>query len=89
VALQVGCTCLSSSHPLLVRRRFDVCLVDEASQVTVPVVLGPIMKANSFVLVGDPNQLPPLVSSVKAQEGGLGISLLSRLLQAHPQVRQQ
>ena len=37
------------------------------------------------MLVGDPNQLPPLVSSWAAEEGGLGTSLFKRLCDAHPQ----
>jgi len=35
--------------------------VDEASQVTLPVCLGPLQYADVFVLVGDHYQLPPLV----------------------------
>ena len=38
------------------------------------------------MLVGDPNQLPPLVSSRQAEEGGLGTSLFKCLCDAHPQV---
>lgn len=56
-------TCLGISHVLFSRRRFDVCIVDEASQVTLPVCVGPIRMADKFVLVGDHNQLPPLVVS--------------------------
>ena len=43
-------------------KRFDYCIVDEASQITLPACLGPIRFADVFVLVGDHNQLPPLVS---------------------------
>lgn len=44
------------------RRKFDYCIVDEASQITLPVCLGPLRFADVFVLVGDHYQLPPLVS---------------------------
>lgn len=47
------------------RRRFDYCIVDEASQVTLPTCLGPLRFASKFVLVGDHFQLPPLVSCVR------------------------
>jgi DNA replication ATP-dependent helicase Dna2 len=47
--------------PLFAKRQFDVCIVDEASQVTLPVCLGPLRYASAFVLVGDHYQLPPLV----------------------------
>ena len=40
----------------------------------------------AFTLVGDHYQLPPLVTSRAAEEGGLGISLFKRLCDAHPQV---
>lgn len=51
-----------------------------------PASLGPLFKARSFVLVGDHNQLPPLVTCKEAEAGGLGESLFKRLSEAHPQV---
>lgn len=50
-----------SSSALFSRRRFDYCIVDEASQITLPTCLGPLRYAEKFVLVGDHFQLPPLV----------------------------
>ena len=47
---------------LFSRRIFDYCIVDEASQITLPTCLGPLRFAEKFVLVGDHYQLPPLVS---------------------------
>ena len=41
----------------------------------------------AFSLVGDHYQLPPLVTSRAAEEGGLGVSLFKRLCEAHPQVK--
>jgi DNA replication ATP-dependent helicase Dna2 len=58
----VAATCLSIEHPLFKRRRFDYCIVDEASQITLPTCLGPLRCADTFVLVGDHFQLPPIVS---------------------------
>ncbi|KAF6198464.1 hypothetical protein GE061_008212 [Apolygus lucorum] len=75
----VGVSCLSAGHLWLERQTFDVCLVDEASQVTLPAVLRPIFLAKKFILVGDPKQLPPLVVNEKAKEFGLGKSLFHRL----------
>ena len=80
----VGATCLGIRHPALTQRRFDVCIVDEAGQILEPVCLGPLRSATSFVLVGDDNQLPPLVVSGAAQKGGMADSLFSRLARAHP-----
>ena len=49
------------------RRSFDVCIIDEASQITLPASLGPLRCASVFVLVGDHYQLPPLVQSQQAR----------------------
>lgn len=59
----VGTTCLQKSSALLASFKFDYCIVDEASQVTQPVILGPLNLADVFILVGDHNQLPPLVQN--------------------------
>lgn len=81
----VAATCLGTTHWLFKRRRFDYCIVDEASQVTLPTCLGPIRYADRFVLVGDHFQLSPLVKSSEAQAGGLDVSLFKRLNDSHPE----
>ncbi|CAE7189963.1 unnamed protein product, partial [Rhizoctonia solani] len=81
----VATTCLSIDHPLFARRTFDYCIVDEASQITLPSCLGPLRFAEKFVLVGDHFQLPPLVKSKDARQGGMDISLFRRLSDAHPE----
>ncbi|KAJ2744108.1 DNA replication endonuclease-helicase Dna2, partial [Coemansia sp. BCRC 34301] len=80
----VATTCLGVSHPLFSIRQFDYCIVDEASQITLPVCLGPLLEARKFVLVGDHHQLPPLVRNTAARDNGLGTSLFKRLCEAHP-----
>ena len=62
---------------------FDYCIVDEASQITLPVCLGPLRYADRFILVGDHHQLPPLVRNIDAQKGGLDISLFRLLSERH------
>jgi DNA replication ATP-dependent helicase Dna2 len=81
----VATTCLGSGHAIFARRRFDVCVVDEASQITLPACVGPLRFADMFVLVGDHYQLPPLVCSARAREAGLDVSLFRRLSQARPE----
>ncbi|MCJ1311458.1 Tripartite DNA replication factor [Agyrium rufum] len=81
----VATTCLGIGHPIFSRRVFDYCIVDEASQITLPVCLGPIRMAKTFILVGDHFQLPPLVQNKEAQEGGLDISLFKLLSDRHPE----
>ncbi|KAG6902436.1 hypothetical protein C0995_016615 [Termitomyces sp. Mi166 len=80
----VATTCLSIDHGLFSRRKFDYCIVDEASQITLPTCLGPLRYAETFVLVGDHFQLPPLVRNPAARKGGLDVSLFRRLSDAHP-----
>ncbi|RHZ68543.1 bifunctional ATP-dependent DNA helicase/ssDNA endodeoxyribonuclease DNA2 [Aspergillus thermomutatus] len=81
----VATTCLGVNHNIFNRRIFDYCIVDEASQITLPVCLGPIRMARTFILVGDHYQLPPLVQNKEAQEGGLDVSLFKLLSDAHPE----
>ncbi|KAL1428664.1 hypothetical protein MTO96_003014 [Rhipicephalus appendiculatus] len=77
--LVVACTCLGSGQGLLKRLRFDACIVDEASQALQPACLGPLFLARSFVLVGDTQQLPPVVQSEEARKKGMDVSLFARL----------
>jgi DNA replication ATP-dependent helicase Dna2 len=58
---------------------FDVALIDEAGQLTIPAILGALRFARSFILVGDEKQLPPLVLSKEAGAQGLSASLFSKL----------
>ncbi|GAA0147626.1 RNA helicase [Lithospermum erythrorhizon] len=81
----VAVTCLGVTSPLLTNKTFDVCIMDEAGQTTLPVSLGPLTLASKFVLVGDHYQLPPLVQSTEAKENGMAVSLFCRLSEAHPQ----
>lgn len=78
----VACTCLGSGQGVLQRLRFDACIVDEASQALQPSCLGPLFLARSFVLVGDTQQLPPVVQSPEARKKGMDVSLFARL--EHP-----
>ncbi|GAC1304798.1 MAG: DEAD/DEAH box helicase [Ktedonobacteraceae bacterium] len=59
--------------------QFDVAIIDEASQLTIPAILGALRLAKRFILVGDEKQLPPLVLSKEAAEQGLADSLFSNL----------
>lgn len=81
----VAATCLGTSDSILAHRSFDVCIVDEASQITLPTTLGPLRLCERFVLVGDSHQLPPLVRDPEALAHGLATSLFERLSTAHPQ----
>ncbi|KAM5139446.1 DNA replication ATP-dependent helicase/nuclease DNA2 [Callospermophilus lateralis] len=77
--LIVATTCMGINHPIFSRRTFDFCIVDEASQISQPVCLGPLFFAQRFVLVGDHQQLPPLVLNPEASALGMSESLFKRL----------
>ena len=58
----VGATlmkCALTPYPL---HEFEYAFVDEASQATIAEALAGLMYAKKVVLVGDPNQLPPVLS---------------------------
>lgn len=57
----IAVTCLGSGHPLLSKRTVDVCVVDESTQVLQTSIIRPLYAAKTFVLIGDPDQLAPLV----------------------------
>ncbi|KAF7732134.1 Tripartite DNA replication factor [Apophysomyces ossiformis] len=81
----VGTTCLGIGHQLFRRRKFDYCIVDEASQITLPTCIGPLQFADVFVLVGDQYQLPPVIRNKQARQDGFARSLFTLLAEAHPQ----
>jgi ATP-dependent RNA/DNA helicase IGHMBP2 len=81
-ATLVGC-----AHELLARRKFRTVVIDEAAQALEPASWIPILKASRVVFAGDPFQLPPTVKSMKAQRGGLSVTLMEKLLQRLPQVQ--
>ena len=43
------------------KQDLDTLIVDEASQLTEPALIGLVMKFRKFILIGDQNQLPPVV----------------------------
>jgi len=79
---QVLCTTnIGAGHFTLANRKFSIVLIDEATQATEPSALVPIVKgARQLILVGDHRQLPPTVTSRRAEEDGLDIPLFERLL---------
>ncbi|WP_458455396.1 IGHMBP2 family helicase [Methanobrevibacter sp.] len=62
--------------------KFDVAIIDEASQATIPSILIPIAKAHRFILAGDHKQLPPTIISERA--GALEKTLFEELIKMYP-----
>ncbi|KAH8420568.1 hypothetical protein KR009_011501 [Drosophila setifemur] len=75
----VGVTCFGTGHALFQHKKFDYCIVDEATQVMQPTVLRPLSYCSKFVLVGDPEQLPPVIRSREARQRGADETLFQRL----------
>lgn len=72
----------SSALEAIARVKFDVAIIDEASQATIPSVLIPIAKAHRFILAGDHKQLPPTIISDRA--GELSKTLFEELIRIYP-----
>uniref|UniRef100_A0A7S2S4F0 DNA replication ATP-dependent helicase/nuclease n=1 Tax=Mucochytrium quahogii TaxID=96639 RepID=A0A7S2S4F0_9STRA len=83
--LVVGATCLGVKHALIQSRKFDFCVIDEAGQITQPVCIAAMCQSGTFVLIGDDQQLPPLIKSEEAKKLGMDRSFLSELSAAHPE----
>lgn len=64
------------------KTKFDVAIIDEASQATIPSILIPIAKAHRFILAGDHKQLPPTIISNRA--GELENTLFEALIRKYP-----
>ena len=72
----------SAAMDIISDMHFDVAIVDEATQATIPSVLIPISKANRFILAGDHKQLPP---TIKSNDNRLKKTLFEQLLEKFPQ----
>jgi len=82
----ITCTLVGAAGSLLSKYKFHTVFIDEAAQALEPATWIPIMKASKVVLAGDPFQLPPTVKSNKAQNQGLGITLMERLITSIPNI---
>lgn len=62
---------------------FDVCIVDEASQLSIPLSLAAMSRSNKFIFVGDHKQLDPIVPKGTKTEM-FSESVFSRLARIYP-----
>jgi DNA replication ATP-dependent helicase Dna2 len=81
----VAATTASCGSRTLREAEFDVAVVDEAGQLTEPGTLLATNLADRFVLVGDHQQLPPVVQSTDERAEPLRTSLFERLIDDHPE----
>lgn len=73
-------TAAGSATGILGKKRFDLVVLDEATQATDPIALVPLTRAKRVVMAGDPYQLPPTVISPVAEKKGLGQTFFERLV---------
>ncbi|ELY86789.1 AAA domain-containing protein [Natrinema altunense] len=76
----VAATTSTCGSRVMKEQSFDAALVDEAGQLTEPGTCAAINLAERFVLVGDHEQLPPVVRA----ENDLTESLFERLVERYP-----
>ncbi|MBQ9094048.1 MAG: AAA family ATPase [Prevotella sp.] len=82
----IACTLVGSASRLLEGQRFGTLFIDEAAQALEAACWIPIRKASRVVFAGDHCQLPPTVKSPEAMKGGLGVTLMERIVRNKPEV---
>ena len=74
-------TCVGAGDPRLAKFKFRTVLIDESTQSAEPECLIPlVLGCKQVVLVGDHQQLGPVVMSKRAAKAGLNQSLFERLV---------
>ena len=81
----IACTLVGSASRLLEGMRFSTLFIDEAAQALEAACWIPMRRAGRVILAGDHCQLPPTVKCFQALKGGLGVSLMERLVANHPE----
>jgi len=86
----VAATTASCGSRIMREQEFDVAVIDEAGQLTEPGTFAATTLAERFVLVGDHQQLPPVVRADQPDDlddgmgGDLSQSLFQRLIERYP-----
>lgn len=82
----IACTLTGSANRLLSGQKFGTLFIDEAAQALEAACWIAIRRASRVVFAGDHCQLPPTVKSLAALKGGLGITLMERIVARKPSV---
>ncbi|WP_309386037.1 DEAD/DEAH box helicase [Cerasicoccus frondis] len=64
----IGATPFTAFSSRLNRAEFDCVIIDEASQMTLPLAIMAMLSADCYVVIGDEKQLPPVLLSKRAFE---------------------
>ncbi|KAI9680629.1 MAG: hypothetical protein M1817_004069 [Caeruleum heppii] len=77
----ICCTCVGAGDPRLGKFKFRTVLIDESTQSAEPECMIPlVLGCKQVVLVGDHQQLGPVIMNKKAAKAGLNQSLFERLV---------
>ena len=82
----IACTLVGSANHLLEGQKFGTLFIDEAAQALEAACWIPIRRVSRVILAGDHCQLPPTVKSIAALKGGLGKTLMERIVENKPEV---
>ena len=82
----IACTLVGSANRLLEGQKFGTLFIDEAAQALEAACWIPMRRVSRVILAGDHCQLPPTVKSIAALKGGLGKTLMERIVENHPEV---
>jgi len=81
----IASTLVGASSKLLDGKKFGTVFIDEAAQALEAACWIPIRRASRVILAGDHCQLPPTVKSLEALKGGLGMTLMERIVKNKPE----
>ena len=81
----IASTLVGAGNKLLDGQKFGTVFIDEAAQALEAACWIPIRRANRVILAGDHCQLPPTVKSLDALKGGLGKTLMERIVDNKPE----
>ncbi|MDO4158978.1 MAG: AAA domain-containing protein [Prevotellaceae bacterium] len=81
----IASTLAGSASRLLSGQKFGTLFIDEAAQALEAACWIAIRRASRVVFAGDHCQLPPTVKSIVALKGGLGITLMERIVKNKPE----
>ena len=81
----IACTLVGSASRVLERKRFSSLFIDEAAQAIEAACWIAISRADRVILAGEHCQLPPTIKCIEAARGGLGRTLLEKVVLHKPE----
>ncbi len=81
----IASTLVGAANKLLDGQKFGTVFIDEAAQALEAACWIPIRRVSRVILAGDHCQLPPTVKSLEALKGGLGKTLMERIVENKPE----